>query len=54
MKAMILEAGGRSCELVVDILVQKWALGWGSYTTVEPLQGGYAQCYYNVVLLIEQ
>ena len=36
---LALEADGRNCELVIDVLVNKWSSGWGSYTSVKPAYG---------------
>lgn len=47
-----LAADGLNCEIPLELTVAKWSTGWGHYTT-SPSSGG-AQCYYYIVLLIEQ
>lgn len=47
-----LAADGLNCEIPLELTVAKWSTGWGHYTT-SPSSSG-AQCYYYIVLLIEQ
>lgn len=52
---LALEADGKNCQLYVDLLVNKWSLGFGHYTTTKPSGSQtYPQCYYRVILVIEQ
>lgn len=46
-----LAANGQNCELPVEFRVNKWTTGWGSYSTIP---GNGTQCYYWIVLLVEQ
>lgn len=47
-----LASDGKDCQLPIDLLVKKWTTGGGYYTDT-PMPGS-SQCYYTVILLIEQ
>ncbi len=44
---------GQNTRFPVDILVKKWNKGWGLYTT-DPRYDEYAQCYYQVIVILNK
>lgn len=48
-----LEYKGQNTQFPIDILVKKWSTGWGLYTT-DPRYDEYAQCYYQVIIILNK